>query len=278
MLLTWGLTGFLGPVAGALGDRFDRRRVMIVSEAAAAGCWIALAFMARSPAPLLGLAFIASILESPFFPASSAAIPNVASVEHLSWANSLIAIGRNTGLTVGPLLGGLGVATLGGRWVFLANAASYLVSVLLSWSVGLSFEDREGPAEAADEHRGMIAGFRFVMRDRVLRQMAIAWFIFLLGMASTLIADPPLAKAFGAGSIGYGMITTAWGGGTILGSFLARRMTEQSEGWWLVLASAVVALTGFGVALSPWFWMVLVWVALFGIADGPTLVAEQNLL
>lgn len=131
MLLTWGLTGFLGPVAGALGDRFDRRRVMIVSETAAAGCWIALAFLAHSPAALLGLAFIASVLESPFFPASSAAIPNVAGVEHLSWANSLIAIGRNTGLTVGPLLGGLGVATLGGRWVFLANAASYLGPTLL---------------------------------------------------------------------------------------------------------------------------------------------------
>ena len=40
----------------------------------------------------------------------------------------------------------------------------------------------------------------------------------------------------------------------------------------------MIALTGFGVFFSPWFWLVLVLVALFGLADGPTQVAEQNLL
>jgi MFS family permease len=74
------------------------------------------------------------------------------------------------------------------------------------------------------------------------------------------------------------MLTAFWGGGTILGALLARQVTEESEGRWLVGCSFLVAATGFGVALSPWFGLTLFWVMAFGISDGPTIVIEQNLL
>ena len=112
----------------------------------------------------------------------------------------------------------------------------------------------------------------------MLRLLLSSWAVFLLGMASTLIADPVLADEFGMGSLGYGLITSCWGGGTIVGAWLGRGVREEREGLWIVGFSGLVALTGFAVALSPWFWLVLVWVALFGLADGPTQVVEQNLL
>lgn len=63
-----------------------------------------------------------------------------------------------------------------------------------------------------------------------------------------------------------------------MGAWLGRNIREDREAVWLVGGSAMIAFTGFAVFLSPWFWLVLVWVALFGLADGPTQVAEQNLL
>lgn len=278
MLLTWGLIGFFGPLAGAVGDRFDRRRVMIASETGATVCWIAMAFMVQTPAALLAVAFAASVFEAPYFPASGAAIPNLAGEEQLSWANSLVAMGRNTGLTLGPVVGGLLVAAIGPRWVFAVNAASYAVSAILTWSVRGRFADPDRTAEQAKEHRGVAAGWRFIVADRVLRQMMIAWFVFLVGMATTIVADPVLAESFGVGSLGYGLLTACWGGGTILGAFLARRIREQSEGAWLVGSAFLLSVTGFGVALSPWFGLALFWVLAFGLADGPTIVVEQNLL
>jgi len=278
MLLTWGIIGFFGPFAGALGDRYDRRRVMIVSELGSAASWVVMAFLLQEPAVLLGVAFTSSVLEAPYFPASGGAIPNVAGTENLAWANSLLAIGRNAGLTLGPLIGGVLVASVGPRWVFFGNAVSYTVSALLTVSVHADFADPERSAEEADEHEGAIAGFRFIMRDRVLRQMLFAWFAFLVGMATTIVADPFLAQEFGMGSLGYGMLTAFWGAGTIVGAFLARRVTEDREGIWLVGSSFLVAATGFGVALAPWFGLTLFWVLAFGIADGPTIVVEQNLL
>ena len=277
MLLTWAVIGFFSPLAGALGDRFDRRRVMIVSESAAALCWFAMAFVTQSPAVLLAIAFASSVVEVAYFPASSAAIPNVAGEEHLSWANSLLSVGRYAGLTFGPIAGGLLVAVIGPEWVFGANGVSYLASVALTRSVRADFADPERDKES-EEHRGVLAGFRFVRRDRVLRLLALSFMVFIVGMATTLVADPVLADEFGTGSLGFGLITALWGAGTIAGVWLGRRITEESEGRWMVGCSVLVALTGFGVALSPWFGLVLFWMFAFGATDGPTQVIEQNLL
>ncbi len=277
MLLTFAMIGFLGPLAGAVADRFDRQRLMVLGEAGAAACWLVMTGI-RSPAGLLALAFAASLLESPFFPASSAAIPNLAGTEHMTWANSLIAMGRNAGITLGPILGGLAVARFGAAAVFAGNAVSYLVSATLVATVRGRFADPARTEEDARTHAGLLAGFRFVGRDRVLRTMAIAWFVFLLGMGMSLVADPALADSFGAGSFGYGMLTAAWGAGTIVGSMLGRRARQKVEGRWLVACSFALAATAFGVALAPVFAVAVAWVAVFGIADGPTLVIEQNLL
>jgi MFS family permease len=168
MILTWGIIGLLGPISGAIGDRYDRRLVMIVGETAAAACWFAMAFLTDLPVVLLALAFLASVFEAPFPAASGAAIPNVAGTENLSWANSLISMGRYAGLTLGPLLGGVLVASIGAPWVFVGNAISYLVSVALVASVRADFADPERDAEEIEEHRGLAAGFRFIRRDRVL--------------------------------------------------------------------------------------------------------------
>jgi MFS family permease len=276
-LCTFAVIGFFGPAAGAIADRFDRRRVMMLGEAGAAACWAAMVVV-RSPAGLLALAFTAAMLESPFFPASSAAIPNLAGKDDLAWANSMIAIGRHAGITIGPLIGGLAVAKFGAAAVFAANAVSYAVSIGLVWSVRGSFSDPDRTEDEAETHAGILAGFRFIVRDRVLRTMAFGWFVFVLGMGMSIVADPALADKFGAGSFGYGMLTAAWGGGTILGSILARRASERTEGRWLVGCTFALAMTAFGVALSPVFWMAVAWVGVFGIADGPTLVIEQNVM
>jgi MFS family permease len=97
-------------------------------------------------------------------------------------------------------------------------------------------------------------------------------------MGMSLVADPALADEFGVGSFGYGMLTAAWGGGTIVGSMLGRRATEANEGRWLVVCTLGLAVSGFGVALAPVFAVAVAWVAMFGVCDGPTLVIEANLL
>jgi MFS family permease len=125
LLLTFGVLGFVGPPAGMLGDRFDRRKVMIVSELAGAACFATMA-LSDEPAWLLVWAFLSAIAEAPFWSASEAAIPNVAGPEH-DLANSLLGASRSAGITIGPR----SAVDAGGdepEAVFALNAASFVVS------------------------------------------------------------------------------------------------------------------------------------------------------
>jgi MFS family permease len=100
----------------------------------------------------------------------------------------------------------------------------------------------------------------------------------MLGLAMALIADPALAEVFHMGAFGYGMIGAAWGSGTIIGTWLGRNLRENNEGRWLIVCTALLGVAELGIALAPVFWVVLFWSVVFGLADGPTQVAEQNLL
>ena len=272
LLLTFGVTGFVGPPAGVLGDRFDRRKVLIASDLAGAACFAMMA-LSSEPAWLLVWAFLSAIAEAPFWSASEAAIPNVAGPELTTWANSLLNASKLAGIAVGPAIGGALLAVTSPSVVFGANAVSFVVSAAIIVSVHARFKAEPGE----DEFPGLRAGFRFLRHDRVLRTLLLAWVVFISGMGMSMVADAPLAAVFDAGSFGFGLLITAWGGGSALGSLIAKNMREGSEGTWLVITGAVIAATGIGVGVSPWFPLAVAMLFVMGLADGMTIVAETNL-
>jgi MFS family permease len=290
LLLTFGVIGLLGPFAGALGDRFDRRWVMIWSEAAAAAFFAAMVF-ARSPVVLIALAFGSAVAELPFYMASRAAIPTlVEKPDDLSWANSLVTMGSHAGIAVGPVLGGLAIAWLApgsdptdaqlyvaAALVFGLNALSFLVSLLVTLTVHGRFQEERTEHDRAT-HAGLMAGVAFLARERVLRRMAFAWLVFVLGMGIGMVADAPLADSFGAGGLGFGLLIACWGTGSVLGTGAGRWMTARTEPRFMVAGAAGVSLAAFGVGLFPLFPLVLLSLLVMGICDGLTIVAENGLI
>lgn len=271
LLLIFGTQGLLTPLGGSLGDRFDRRRLMIASDLLGVACFAALAF-AETPVLLLVLVFLASVVETPFFPAASAAVPNLVPPADLGWANSTIAFGSNVGYLIGPAMGGFLVAAVGAPTVFILNAASFVVSALLVASVRRPFS-----AERTDDdgHHGVRAGVRFILGDPVLRTMTIAFAVFAVSVGSVLVAELPLAESFGAGSTGYGLISTLFGTGALIGSLGGRLLSESNERRFLILGSFVTAV-GFGaVAVAPAFWFVLAAMFISGSSDGLVDVAVE---
>jgi MFS family permease len=279
LLLTFGVAGLLGSFAGALGDRFDRRKVMIWSEAISAAFFLAMVFT-HAPTTLIILAFGSAVAELPFFSASRAAIPNlVESEEQISWANGLVTMGVHAGIAVGPVLGGVLLIPFGASGVFALNAVTFAVSLVLTLTVHGNFQEDRVSAQAAsaDGDTSILAGLAFLWRERVLRRMAIAWFVFVLGMGMSMVADAPLAEFFGAGSIGFALLITCWGSGSVLGAACGRFMNARTEPVWLAVASFGIAAAAFGVGWAPALPVALVCLLIMGTSDGITMVAENGI-
>ena len=273
-----GTSGIATPIAGALGDRYDRRRVMIASELAAAACAAAMA-LTDQPGPLIALAALVGLAEAPFLPASNAAVPNLVSDERLEWANSTLAVGRNLGQLVGPLVGGLVTAAIGTSAVFLLGAAGFLVSAALVWSVSGKFSADAGAHPHDDDSGGELrAGFVFVWRSPVLRGITAAWMVLLFLLGPVLVAELPLAHEFGQGAGGYGVIVACWGGGAIAGSFIGRITTRRSEARTMIWGCALIGAGFATVAGAPVFAVAMAGMLVAGVSEGAVGVAEQTII
>lgn len=274
-LLTFGTIGVLSPVAGSLGDRFDRRRVMVASDVTGAVAFAALAFV-DSPALLMVVAFVAAAVESPFVAASNAAVAAMVEPELLAWANGTVALGGNVGYLIGPGLGGALLAAFGIRWVFLTNAASFVGS---AWLIaGLRGSFTTATEQEREAHQGMRAGMRFLAGDPVLRTIVIAFVVFLVAVGGVLVAELPLSRSFGVGPLGYGFLTGSFSAGALVGAIAARRLTASTETPALVWCSLVTALAVAAVSVLTWFSAVLVVLAIGGGADGVVDVAYLGVL
>lgn len=256
-LFNFGLTGFLTPFAGHVADRIDRRRVIVVSNVASAVCWTVFVFV-REPVALIALGFVASVIAMPYWFAVDASVPNMVPEEQLAWANGTMGAARSISLIAGPALGGALYAAAGGPGIpFAVNALSFVASaVIVSLVRGVRLSARDGDA-VADEHRGALRGFGVLLGDPFLRSLFVAWTLSYLGMNIAYVADPPLARSFGVGALGYGAIDASFGAGALFGALLARRIATGDERRWVIVGLAGVAAGWFVIAGAPLFAFVL---------------------
>ena len=273
-LLTFGVTGLLSPLFGAFADRHDRRRIMIASDLIGAACFAAL-IPIRAPGAMLALLFVASLAAVPFWTASGAAIPNLAPEGQLAWANSLLSMSGWTGRLTGFGLGGALVAFTGAGWIFAIDATSFLFSAGLVISVHLPFGLPRSGEEGSPKAR---EGFRFVLADRELTAILIAWALMYLAVNITTVANVPLAQDFHAGSFGYGMLEAMYAGGSLVGAFLGRWIRESWQRRSLIGGTLAIAAGQAIVGISPWFLLVLAAVLLSAIADSFGGVAGTSMI
>jgi len=263
--------GLLGPVSGWIADRFDRRRVMVLSELAAGAAYVAL-ILANGPVRLVAGTVAATVLGAPFRAASLAALPNLVEADDLPWANGLMGTASNVALVAGPFVGGALVAASGVDLVFAVNAVSFLVSAVAIATTPGRFGGGRAAAAAeghADATAGVLAGFHVVARSPLLMALAAASAMAFCSFGAALVIDPALAKDFHAGSVGYGLLTTVWGGGAVAGAMLAGRIVTVAR----APAAVVWGMIGMTVSLGsvvvlPTFALIVAAGAIGGVGNG----------
>jgi len=248
LVVQFGVFVLAAPWSGALGDRLDRRRVMIASDLATALVFVGIAF-AQSPILLVMLAGLASVAAAPFGPASSAFLVMLVPEDERARATAARASGAAAGVILGGLIGGGVVAAFGGTAAFLLDSASFVISASLVLSIRGGY--RAAPSNDAT-HAGIWAGVRLIGRVPALRLVLAANGAALVGYGMINVAEFPLFFLLGTGASGFGIATAGFGIGQLLGARFGRRVDgARGEKRALVLGWLVGGVTLFACGVIP---------------------------
>ncbi|WP_184720255.1 MFS transporter [Streptosporangium saharense] len=144
MLLALSLPRLAGPLAGALADTLDAKKIMILADAGQAVTFLLAAVLPFGLATHLPLVAVATALNTIFLPAGRSSIPRMVRPEDLPRAFAAMAVCFNVGYAAGPLVGGVLVALVDPRVALGLNASTFAVSILLVTGLDLP------PAEHGD--------------------------------------------------------------------------------------------------------------------------------
>jgi MFS family permease len=280
----------LGPLSGVFADRFNRRTLMIVSDAARALVVLGFLFVRRPEH--VWLVYVLTVLQlgiSSFFePARSAAIPSIVRERELVTANAVSSVTWSAMLTLGAAFGGPVTAWFGTDAAFVIDSLTYVLSALLIASVRLPRRPpREKQKLTLSKALGVsdtLEGLRYVRRrPRVLALLLVkpAW-----GLGGGILTLLPVfgEKVFTVGAsaaAGMSVLYFARGIGTAVGPVLMRRFYGETRGQMqraigISFVVAGVFYVAFGSSRS--FALALLWLAVAHMAGSTLWVFSTVLL
>ena len=226
----------VGPLAGVLLDRFDRKRIMIASDLMRA--FVALGFIVALREEQVWLLYTFSALlmiASPFFTAGrSAILPSIANREEIHTANSLTQTTQWTSLTIGTFLGATVVA-IGYEWAFSFNALSFLFSAWAIWNLrppaGKQFRAEHRDLTEAEvirpwhEYREGLRYMRSVPLVFAIAMLAVGW--AMGGGAAQILFTLFGEVVFERGAAGIGTIWGCAGIGLLVGGAFANWLGKR---------------------------------------------------
>jgi MFS family permease len=260
--------GLFGIPSGALIARLGAKRTMNISDAARAPLMALIPILhwtgQLSFPALLGVTFLVGTFLAPYYASSRLILPEVVGEDEQLIAQGSAFVQAANQLTQlgGPVIGGLLIAWVGAPKVLLIDAVTYA----FSFCVILAFV-RAGKRVAPDESsRGVFAGLRYVLGDRLLGPTLLVAAV-LNFVAQGLVATLPVLvfRRYGADAKIVGFLFAAFGAGALGGSILAAGIVKKVPLLRLVsIAIVVMALPLWLLAVQmPWALVVVV-LAAFG--------------
>ena len=274
-----------GILAGAAADRFDRRRMMIASDAIRTVLvlgFVVVGTVERLPI-LYVVAFAQAAIGTLFSPARGALIPRVVPVDGLMAANGLGQISRMIGALVGTALTGVIIAVAGVAWpAFIIDAATFGASVLIVLRVDRSLGAVPATAEHAQSGLGWsaLAGLRVIGGSPTLLATVLGLAIAMLGLGAVNVLFVPFlinvlhASPAWAGPLeGAQTLSMVLAGGVV--GALASRISAQ-----VMMVGGMVGIGLSILALSATPNVIVLMAVLFvaGSFVTPAQVATQTLL
>lgn len=256
----------LGPIAGAVADRFDRKKIVvgldILSGLIVLGLWMVSLYDELRVIYIYIASFSLATCSTFFSTALSASIPNIVDRDSLTRINSLnSAIGSLAGI-VGPAIGGLVFALIDIRLFLLINGLSYVFSGISEQFIDFKVNGdkiSEKDSKKSDAKSSIISdikeGLVYIIKEKwliVLCSFIVFFNVFV--MIGMMIPVPYIVNTiWGFSSQQYGIVSMAFPVGMLLSSLVLSILPEAKSNYKRMMGSILGFSLGtvlLGVVLS----------------------------
>jgi len=283
-------TLIFGLFAGVFVDRFDKKRILLLSNLLRGFIvlGIPVAFTLHNAgsisqetaiAALYGLIFISATVRQFFDPAWEAVLPEIASEEELTQANSFLAVSSFGSTAVGFAAAGF-LASADILLPFYIDAATYFFAFALLLFVRVP---KGAPPEATTVGvvvENLRSGARYLWGTPILRSIFVSGApVFLAFGLWNVLLLPMAIRELDASEFEYGLQEALTSVGFVIGSFFMARYGDRlNEGTWLVVSTAAMGFFGVLYGLSPDINIAILLVMITGFLNSPMSIARRLLL
>jgi len=249
----------LAPIGGIVADRYDRRRIVVATQAASmvlAGILGAITLAGTVRVwHVMVLSALLGVVNAFDIPSRQSFLVDMVGKEDLMNAIALNSSIFNSARVIGPGTAGLLVALLGEGWCFLLNSVSYLAVI----SGLLMMQVKRSPSRVDDGSplEQIVQGFRFAWGALPVREiLLLVGLISAVGMPYTVLMPIFADQILHGGARGLGILMSATGLGALGAAlFLASRPSVRGLGRLVAIAAAGFAVSMGVFAVSPYFWL-----------------------
>lgn len=273
----------LGPLFGALADRFDRRRILILSRAAASIYALALAVLYYSSLlevwHIFALVLFASVVRGFNMPTANALAADTVEKHNLASAVAMLMVGMSTTRMVGSLMGGYLYDRIEAGGVFAVMTVAYSLASLFLFP--MRQVARERPVSQESVWKSVIAGIHYITNDRALLALMVFAAIANLFIFPLVIDMMPVfaREVLQVGASGLGWLIAAQGLGGLIGALVISVLGGfRYKGWLLIVLMIVWPLFMIVFAGSRLFYVSLALLVVLGVGRGIAMAIIQLLI
>lgn len=217
---------FVYPFAGVMGDRMNRKKIMVATDLVSGGVIVCLGLMShwgQMTLPLLlAVQAMISLLNGLFEPATRGMLPQLVDRDELTQANARVAAARSGSVLIGPVIGATLYAHVGVTMVFFVNGVSFLMSGISEMLIRYTHLQQNAPEGVKGMMHDLLDGVTFVVKHHLIRKLSYFLLVIYFVIQPVFSVMLPL---FFKGSLAYsdahyGYLQTVIIAGALLGSVL----------------------------------------------------------
>lgn len=280
MALQFGPTAIVSLPAGALADRFDKRKLLIATQTTIALCALILGVLDVAGMATLAWVYILSFalgcVSAIDAPIRQSFTIEMVGAEQLPNAVALNSLTFNLARIIGPAVAGLLITLVDTGPVFLINAVTSLA--VLAGLFAMRTSELIRSARATTD-RSIRSGVRYVRRNRhLVVVLATVFVVSTFGLNFPLSLALLTANTFEGTAGGYGLLSTMLAVGTLSGALVAARRTKAARLRHFLAGALAFGVFEVVVGLMPTFWLVAVVLIPVGVANIMFTTSAMNIM